>query len=237
MLLNQTQVQSLYLSDMFLTNLTLEMDHLIDLKFLDLSHNKIHCLYTSSVRDFNQIIHYTPGKRNVSSVLEINLSDNPLRCSCLCIEFYERMRNVRHYITFTNLESYQCTFDNGRKANMSNLHVIVDILYSQCVSTDWLLVIKIVTTMLFLYSLILTATMLFRFRHTLRYIWLKHRMQRLYLERHILGPKYNFDAFVSCERTDAIGVKRNLLPKLENQQNGLKFCVAQRLHSGNYNHR
>ena len=228
MLLNQTQLQSLHLSDMFLTNLTLEMDHLIDLKFLDLSQNKIQCLYTSTLRGINTIIGYTPGKQNVSRNLEMDLSDNPLRCSCLCIEFYEWMRNVRLYITFTNLESYQCTFDNGRKVSLSNLHVIVDILHYQCVSTDWVLVIKIVTTMLFLYCLILTATMLFRFRHTLRYIWLKHKMHRLYLERHILDPKYNFDAFVSCERADAIWVKRNVLPKLENQQNGLKICVAQR---------
>ena len=168
MLLNQTQLQLLHLSDMFLTNLTLEMDHLIDLKFLDLSQNKIQCLYTSTLRGINTIIGYTPGKQNVSRNLEMDLSDNPLRCSCLCIEFYEWMRNVRLYITFTNLESYQCTFDNGRKVSLSNLHLIVDILHSQCVSTDWVLVIKIVTTMLFLYCLILTATMLFRFRHTLR---------------------------------------------------------------------
>ena len=228
MLLNQTRLRSLHLSDMFLTNLTLEMDHLIDLKFLDISHNKILCLYTSSLRDLNQIIHYTPGKRNVSSVLEINLSDNPLRCVCSCLEFYQWMRNVRHYITFTNLESYQCTFDNGRKVSLSNLHLIVELLNSECLFIDWTLLVKTTISMLFLYSLILIATLLFRFRHTLRYIWLKHKMHRLHLERHILDPKYHFDAFVSCERADAIWVKRNVIPKLENQQTGLKFCVAQR---------
>ena len=53
-------------------------------------------------------------------------------------------------------------------------------------------------------------------------------MHRQYLERQILDPKYNLDAFVSCDRADAIWVKRNFLPKLENQQTGLKFCVAQR---------
>ena len=53
-------------------------------------------------------------------------------------------------------------------------------------------------------------------------------MHREYLERHIVDPKYRFDAFVSCERNDAIWVKRNFLLKLENQETGLKFCVAQR---------
>ena len=138
------------------------------------------------------------------------------------------MRNVRHYITFTNLDSYQCTFDNGRKVSLSNLHLIVELLNSECLLIDWTLLVKTTISMLFLYSLILIATLLFRFRHTLRYIWLKHKMHRLHLERHILDPKYHFDAFVSCERADAIWVKRNVISKLENQQTGLKFCVAQR---------
>ena len=227
-LVNQTKLQSLHLSDMLLSNLTLGMSHMIDLKFLDLSLNKIQCFYTSAMRDINTIIHYTPLRRNASRTMEINLSDNTLRCSCSCLEFYQWIRNVHPYITFTYMESYQCIFDNGWNISLSNLNVIINILHSQCISKDWSLLIRTSTVMLFLYSFILTATMLFRFRHTLRYIWLKHKRHRQYLERHILDPKYHYDAFVSCERTDAIWVKRKVLPELENQHKGLKFCVAQR---------
>ena len=228
MLLNQTKLQSLHLSLTRLTNLTLKMNHLMDLKLLNISRNKIQCLYTSTMRDINKIIHYNPGKQNTSKVFELNLSHNDLRCSCSCLEFYQWMRNFRPYITFTDLDSYQCTFDNGRKEVLSDLNLIVDILRFQCVSRDWSLLTKTTTTILTVFSLILIATTSFRFRHTLRYIWLKHKMHRQYLERQILDPKYNLDAFVSCDRADAIWVKRNFLPKLENQQTGLKFCVAQR---------
>ena len=225
---NQTNLQSLHLSHMALTNLTLEIAHLNGLSLLDLSHNKIQCLYTSTMRDINTIIHYTPGKQNVSKVFELNLSHNPLRCSCSCLEFYQWMRNVRTYIAFTHLNSYHCTFDNGQKEKLSHLDLVVEKLQYQCVSIDWTPVQTTVITILFNYILILTTTTLFRFRHTMRYIWLKYKMHREYLERHIVDPKYRFDAFVSCDRNDAIWVKRNFLLKLENQETGLKFCVAQR---------
>ena len=225
---NQTKLQSLHLLYMALTNLTFGIGHLKDLSFLDISHNKIQCLYTSTIRDINTIIHYTPERRNISNIFELNLSHNRLRCTCSCLEFYLWMRNVHPYITFTDLESYHCTFDNGEKDQLSNLEIIVEKLQHQCVSTDWTPVERIVITILFNYILILMTTTLFRFRHTLRYIWLKYKMHREYLERHILDPEYRFDTFISCERTDAIWVKRNFLPKLENEQTGLKFCVAQR---------
>ena len=111
MLLNQTKLQSLHLSDMYLTNLAADIGHLTDLKFLDLSQNKIQCLYTSTMRDINKIIRYTPNRRNASRILEINLSHNRLSCSCSCLEFYQWMMNVhvRNYITFTDFKSYRCT--------------------------------------------------------------------------------------------------------------------------------
>ena len=228
MLKNQTRLQSLHLSDMALTNVTLTIRHLLNLKFLDFSYNKIPCLYNSTLRDINTIIGYTPIQRNVSKTLELNLVYNPLSCSCACLEFYQWMRNVRPYVTFTDLESYQCTFDNKHKVSMSDLNFIVTTLNSQCLKPDWSLVIRLSAAVTIIYITITVVTTLYRFRHTLRYIWLKYKMHRLYLERHILDPKYHFDAFVSCERTDAIWVKRNFLPKLENKQTGLKFCVAQR---------
>ena len=228
MLNNQTQLRSLHLSDMSLTNLTFEIRHMKDLNFLDISHNRIHCFYPSTLRDINTIIHYTPPKTNVSRSLVLNLSHNSLQCNCACLQFYQWMQNVRPYITFVDFDSYQCTFDNGKSTNMSDLTLIVNILQSQCVSTDWTPVTTTTTTIVTVYMFILLATTLFRIRHTLRYIWLRHRMHKLYLERHLLDIKYRFDAFVSCDRTDAIWVKRNFLPKLENKQTELKFCVAQR---------
>ena len=147
MLLNQVNLQSLHLSQTQLTNLTLKIRHLKDLSLLDISHNWIHCLYTSEIREINAIIHYRLRR---GKVFELNLSHNPLLCSCSCLQFYLWMRKARTYIAFTDLNSYRCTFDNGRKANLSDLNLIVDILRSQCLSTDWSPVIKTTTAILIL---------------------------------------------------------------------------------------
>ena len=180
------------------------------------------------MRDINKIIHYNPGKRNITKVFELNLSHNPLRCSCSCLEFYQWMRTVHKYVNFTDFHSYQCTFDDEKLVNLSDLNLIVDILRFHCVPRDWSPMRKATFTIFIVFTLILTATTSFRFRHTLRYHWLKHKVHREYLERHVLNQKYRFDAFVSCDRVGAIWAKRNFLPNLENESTGMKFCVAQR---------
>ena len=164
MLLNQTKLQSLKLSQTLLTNLRLKMDHLVDLTLLDISHNDIQCLYTSAMRNINTIVYHNTRRGNVFKVLEMNLSHNPLRCTCFCLEFYMWMRKVRTHINFTDFNSYRCTFDNGREVSLSEVNLIVDILHSQCLSTGWSLVKRTTTTILILYSLIVAATTSFRFR-------------------------------------------------------------------------
>ena len=99
MLLNQTNLQTLHLSQTTLTNLTIKMGHLMDLNLLDISHNKIQCLYASEMRDISAIIHHSPGRRNVSKVFELNLSHNPLRCSCSCLELDQKCAPIHHFYT------------------------------------------------------------------------------------------------------------------------------------------
>ena len=55
------------------------------------------------------------------------------------------------------------------------------------------------------------------------------RMRRERLDA-MLGNnnEYLYDAFISCTREGVKWAKKYLLPKLENQDTGLKFCVAQR---------
>ena len=158
MLLNQTRLQSLHLSQMSLTNVTLNMRHMKDLNVLDLSYNKIRCLDISTLRDINSIIHFTPPQSNVLRTFEINLSDNNLHCSCSCLEFYVWIRKVRHYITFIDIGSYQCTFDNGQRIYLRKLNLILDILHSQCVLVDWSPLTTATTAITTIYMFILLAT-------------------------------------------------------------------------------
>ena len=55
------------------------------------------------------------------------------------------------------------------------------------------------------------------------------RMRQEWLDAALgINNEYLFDAFISCTREGAKWAKKYMLPKLENQDTGLKFCVAQR---------
>ena len=67
------------------------------------------------------------------------------------------------------------------------------------------------------------------FRHFLKYLVLKMRMRRERLDAVLgINNEYLYDAFISCTREGAKWAKKYILPKFENQDTGLKFCVAQR---------
>ena len=82
---NQFNLEELYLSDMSLSNITFTIRNMKKLHLLDLSSNKIGCLYTPQLRDINSIINYKPTKWNHFKKLELNFTLNPLRCSCECL--------------------------------------------------------------------------------------------------------------------------------------------------------
>ena len=224
----QVHLRKLYMSRMALTSFNITIKHMKSLHLLDVSANKIPCLFIPQIRDINEIINYRPGKKNVSKEFIIDFTFNPLQCNCQCLDFYKWIKKVRNHITFKNLNHYHCMFANGNQVSLSQMEVIIKTLKSQCISTDWSPVIVELSFLVSFYLFITVAATLFRFRHTLKYIWLKHKMHREYLENHIMETKYIYDGFVSCDRRDAIWVKRNLLPKLETKETGIKFCVAQR---------
>ena len=233
---NHFNLEQLHLSRMYLKDLTCSIGHMKKLCLLDLWANKINCLNTPQLRDINSNIHCTPTRKSISKTFQLNLMLNPLRCSCECLHFYESMNNVQNVVVFVNFTHYQFSFDNGKKVNLSRLKYILFKLSHQCVPEYWFIDVNNFICTLAIYTTILVGAVLFRFRHTLRYTWLKHKMHRLYLERHLLDPKYQFDAFVSCDRTGATWVKKNFLPYLENAQTELKFSVAQRFLCWNYCH-
>ena len=108
-----------------------------------------------------------------------------------------------------------------------NLNSIIAELESECSSNIWF--ICSIAALAIHFTLVTSTTVLFRYRHFLKYLILKMRMRRERLNTVLgINNEYLVDAFVSCTREGAKWAKRYLLPKLENQDTGLKFCVAQR---------
>ena len=126
-----------------------------------------------------------------------------------------------------HLEQYTCEFINRKQVQLSdNLNQIIIELESECTDYTWF-ICSVVGLAIHIFLVTLT-TVLFRFRHFLKYFILKMRMRRERLDAVLGKHEYLYDAFISCTREGAKWTKKYLLPKLENKETGLKFCVAQR---------
>ena len=221
---NQTNLIELIASNNELTSLEINMTHLIHLELLDLSFNKITTLSETTRLTLNQLEAH-PEFRTIKHI-SLNLEGNPLQCICLRLGFLNWPANTR--LTLVNLPKYRCVYSNSREGDMSEgINQIVATMERECGGNNWII---LSLTGLFLYFTTVTiATCCYRYRHYIRYILLRMRMRRERLDA-LLGRfnEYKFDGFVCCTREGAKWTKRFLLPNLENEETGLKFCVAQR---------
>ena len=194
------------------------------LEYLDLSYNNFQTLPLDTRLMLNELDnnHF----RKTSEHLSLNLSGNKISCSCRDIQYLEWMIGTK--INFTNFEQYVCQFiDRSQVKLFHNLNTIIIELESECSSNIWL--ICSIAALAIHFTLVIMATVLFRFQHFLKYLILKMRMRRERLDAMLgINNEYLYDAFISCTREGAKWAKRYLLPRLENQETGLKFCVAQR---------
>ena len=215
-------LRKLYLSHNKLSSWEPNLTKSVYLEYLDLSYNNFQTLPL----DTRLMLENLDGNhfKKTSNHLHLNLLENKFSCSCQNIQFLKWL--TRTEINPINLKQYKCYFHHKIEL-FSHLNSIIAELESECSSNSWF--VCSLASLVIHYVLVTVATVLFRNRHSLKYLILKMRMRREHLDA-ILGnnSEYLFDAFISCSREGAKWAKKYLLPKLENQDIGLKFCVAQR---------
>ena len=228
-LLNNTfdtliNLQVLNLSNNELSVWKPNITHLINLELLDLSYNNFQTLSEDTRLMLYELDEHHWQKTTMH--FSLNLLGNTFLCSCGNIQFLKWLATSE--IHFVGLKHYTCEFMDRKQVQLSdNLNQIIIELESMCTSNIWLICsLTILTTH---FAFVTMSTVLYRNRHFFKYLILKMRMRRERLDA-VLGNnnEYLFDAFVSCTREGAKWAKKYLLPKLENQDTGLKFCVAQR---------
>ena len=194
------------------------------LEHLDLSYNKFQTFPEDTRLMLNKLDenHFHKTSKHIS----LNLLGNTFLCSCEHIQLLKWLATSK--IHFMHLEQYTCEFINRKQVQLSNnLNQIIIELESECTSNTWF--ICSVVGLAIHFTLVTLTTVLFCFRHFLKYLILKMRMRRERLDAVLgINNEYLYDAFISCTREGAKWAKKHLLPKLENQDTGLKFCVAQR---------
>ena len=228
-LLNDTfdtliNLRKLFLSNNRLSSWKPNLIKSVHLEYLDFSYNNFQALPL----DTRLMLHKLDKNhwQKTSKHLTLNLDGNKFSCTCKNIQFLRWLATSKIYFIYQ--KHYTCEFTDGRKVHISNnLNQIIIELESECTSNIWFIGSSVgLVIHIFLVSM---TTVLFRFRHFLKYLVFKMRMRRERLDAVLgINNEYIYDAFISCTREGAKWAKKYILPKFENQDTGLKFCVAQR---------
>ncbi|CAG2205667.1 unnamed protein product [Mytilus edulis] len=100
-----------------------DMSSLVNLHILDLKNNKIKYLSDQSRMELDKVF-----KNNGNA--KIDLSNNPLQCSCFTLPFLNWMRlSQTHFINYTQ---FRCTFENGSFSKPNSFEEVLLNLQRDC---------------------------------------------------------------------------------------------------------
>ncbi|KAH9488981.1 hypothetical protein Btru_041444 [Bulinus truncatus] len=194
-----------------LFDFNVSIDDLHNLSLLNLSFNNIRRLPPHVMDHINNI--------RASRSIQVDLSVNPIECTCENLEFLQWMIHSKCFETFDN---YFCSQEDGSLLNLTDGYSdTVDLLSRKCASNVALFIIIIGAT--FVLVCVLLVMMLYRFRWKLRYLYYAAYLSyQQKINRHI-PTQFEYDVFISYEHKDEMFVVQTVCPELEKR--GVKFYV------------
>ncbi|XP_061173699.1 toll-like receptor 4 [Saccostrea echinata] len=206
-----SNIEQLYLSNNELESVTFDLSAALKLRRIDLSFNKIIMLDSTSMRFLD-----APRTK-----LSIQMSNNPLQCTCQSMKFLKWMKASLHK-NFVNGENYTCIFTDENKIELRHLDQIITSLKRECISFTTTIVT--VTIILLVTIILISFAIMYRYRWKLRYLYYAgKRSYKGYSRILNSGREYQFDAFISYADIERAEFIPNLL-KLE-RENNFKFCI------------
>ncbi|CAG2248293.1 unnamed protein product [Mytilus edulis] len=193
-----------------------DMSSLVNLHILDLKNNKIKYLSDQSRMELDKVF-----KNNGNA--KIDLSNNPLQCSCFTLPFLNWMRlSQKHFINYTQ---FRCTFENGSFSKPNSFEEVLLNLQRDCTNHLYLIISVSFSVLAFIAVL---SAVIYRHRWKLRYLFytakLKYTSHRN-MEENL--NEYVYDAFISYSENDCKFVIGDCIKHLERNGN-MKLCIHQR---------
>ncbi|XP_046381324.2 toll-like receptor 4 [Haliotis rufescens] len=212
---NLVSLKTLNLSENSITNLKVKVSHMTNLTSLNLSFNQIPSLDHMFMSQLDII---------KSSVLKVDLSANPLICSCETLPFVKWMTQRKDM--FATQQLYKCSSQSGWLYN-ENVFEILSQLQQKCTSHFGLAMGLFVSVTSFL--CILCASILYRYRWKLRYLYYiaRGRYRNVDLIQHENDREYEYNAFISYANEDRDFALHMFIEKLEREGN-LQLCLHHR---------
>ncbi|XP_046582509.1 toll-like receptor 4 [Haliotis rubra] len=211
---NLVNLKTLNLSKNSISKLEIKISHMTNLKFLNLSSNEISSLDHMFVSQLDLI--------NKSSGLKVDLSGNPLICSCDSLDFIQWMTQRKGL--FVNQHLYKCS-QEPEWLNNDDVFEILLKLPQKCTSHFGLAMGLLVSVTSFI--CILVASILYRYRWKLRYLYYvaRRHYRNVNLIHH--GNDYEYNAFISYADEDRDFALHMFIQKLEREGN-LRLCLHHR---------
>ncbi|XP_046547013.1 toll-like receptor 4 [Haliotis rubra] len=200
-------------------DLDIELEHMINLTSLVLTSNQIRWLGLSTRESLDKIAARRPNIK-----LEVDLSNNPLSCTCYNLHFLNWIRTA-HIIKFVSLSNYYCLFSSGRRQNFTDLDTIYSELEKSC-HNHFGIYLGVVALFIMIVPFIV-CSIAYRYRWKLRYWYYAARLRYSNTTDSGNDPLFEFDAFVSFDDEDRDFVVNDLLQKLEVEA-GLRLNIHQR---------
>ncbi|XP_052078471.1 toll-like receptor 4 [Mytilus californianus] len=215
---SQANVIDIKLGGNMMDDITFQMNHMKKLSHLDISNNRISSVGAHARGHLEEVYKV---KNNVS----IDISGNPLKCSCDTIDFIKWMSTTK--ITIHNKHKTSCLTSDGHTESLRKPNRIFEKLQMECSSYSSLIVGTVASLVFFLFILIWGICYRNRWRLRYMYYMVKNKYQVQNKGNYDNDSQYEYDAFISYDNSDRFFVHDKLLPCLEREA-GLKLCIHKR---------
>ena len=217
----QTRLKQLFLAGNMLEDIDFQISHTKELLYLDISDNRISSLDNKAVSQLDAIF-------SASQNITINLSGNPLKCTCDTIQFIKWMATTK--VQFYKHRNANCyLLGNNKIVPISpDPELVYAQLQKHCSSYTSLIIGVVASLMLFVFILIFG--LIYRHRWRLRYMFYMVKYKYKDENKNSVGSQeisYEYDAFISYEDTNRFFVHDKLLHALETEGK-FKLCLHKR---------
>ena len=202
--------------------LALNFTHHHNLSYLGLAENLLTSLSPDTCEDLDSLA--------ASRDFTVDLSGNPLECSCLTITFMEWM--LATHVIFDKWDDYFCLYYQSLVLmDRAGIEEILANLYIDCNNKTWLIVVSVCCVLLTL--IIAVSIIVYRHRWEVTYCcnrFVVRRKKYQQFEKH-QDESWRYDAFIAHDKADTAFVKNVLVPALESPDktgDRLKLCIHQR---------
>ncbi|CAG2226548.1 unnamed protein product [Mytilus edulis] len=215
---SQANLKYIKLAGNMIDNITFQINHMKQLSNLDLSNNRISNLDEHSRFQLEKVY-------KVNNNFSIDISGNPLKCSCDTIDFIKWMSTTK--VRIHNKHKTSCLTSHGNFESLLNPNRVFKKLQKECSSYSSLIVGTVASLVVFLFILIWGICYRNRWRLRYMYYMVKNKYQVQNKGNYNNDSQYEYDAFVSYDNNDRFFVHDKLLPCLEREAE-LKLCIHKR---------